>query len=62
MKFRIDGLGDDSAYVEVEQKENWLEIGVGYPSSQKRAFVSGMNRRQALALAGMLKALATTLG
>ena len=61
MKFRIDDLGEGKTYIEIEEKENWLELGAGYPTSARRAFVTGINRRQALALADVLRAMAESL-
>lgn len=63
MEFRIDGLGGDNAYIEAKRWSNHLEIGAGrQPDQQQRAFVTTMNRQQALALADMLRGLAKTLG
>lgn len=63
MKFRMDNLGEQDGFMEVEHKpgENWLELGAGYASSHRRASVMHLNRRQALALAAALKGLAASL-
>ena len=61
MKFRIDGLGEHNTYIELESKGAWIEFGAGYPDSARRAFVTGIGRTNALALAKALEAIARSL-
>ena len=61
MNFRMDDLGDSNAYLEVKKVETWLELGVGYSDSARRAFVTCLNRRQVLALTAALEAFAATM-
>ena len=37
MKVRIDGIGENDAYIEVEATEGGLELGVGYEYSERRS-------------------------
>ena len=61
MMFRMDNLGDSNAFLEVEKKEGWLEISTGYPNSARRTSVTGINRKESLALAAALQGLAARL-
>ena len=61
MKFRMEDLGDSKTYLEVEKMEGWLQISAGYPDSSRRTSITGLNHREALALAGVLQAFAATL-
>ena len=61
MQFKIDGLGDNNAYLELKHVETWLELGAGHPESHRRAVVLGMNRKQALAIAAALKSFAAMM-
>ena len=61
MKFRIDNLGEGSAYVDIETKEGWIEFAVGYANSARRAIVTGISSNQAFHLAQGLRILAEHL-
>ena len=59
MQIKIDGLDSDSAYIELKKTEdNRIELGVGYPESQKRAFVVQLDCKEAADIARALTAIA----
>ena len=67
MKFRIDHIGGpkapDYAYIELNTEEGWIRFRAGYGDSKAGAAINtGINRSNALALAGALKTLAENLG
>ena len=61
MNFKIDKLGEPPSYIEVKEKDNWIYLTLSRQGAQKRRIGTGMKPHQALALAGMLKALAESL-
>ena len=57
MRFRIDGLGENDAFVEIESTTNGLRLGVGYTDSERRALVTDVTPDQLSALAKALEAV-----
>ena len=57
MRFRIDGLGENDAFVEVEATTKGLQLGVGYTDAMRRALVTDVTRDQLSALAKALEAV-----
>ena len=57
MRFRIDGLGENDAFVEVEATTSGLRLGVGYTDAMRRALVTDVTRDQLSALAKALEAV-----
>ena len=57
MRFRIDELGENDAFVEVEATPNGLRLGVGYTDSERRALVTDVTPDQLAALAKALEAV-----
>ena len=59
MQIKIDGLGSDSAYIELKKTEdNRIELGAGYPESQHRAFVVQLDCKEAADIARALTTIA----
>ena len=61
MHIRLDKLGDNNSYIELTQRGTWVEFGAGFPESARRAYVTGLAREDALALAFALRAMAESL-
>ncbi len=57
MRFRIDGLGENDAFVEVEATTKGLQLGVGYTDAMRRALVTDVTPDQLSALAKALEAV-----
>lgn len=57
MRFRIDGLGENDAFVEVEATTKGLQLGVGYTDAFRRALVTDVTPDQLSALAKALEAV-----
>ena len=57
MRFRINGLGENDAFVEVEATTKGLRLGVGYTDAARRALVTDVTPDQLSALAKALEAV-----
>ncbi len=57
MRFRIDGLGENDAFVEVKATTKGLQLGVGYTDAMRRALVTDVTPDQLSALAKALEAV-----
>ena len=51
VKIRIDGIGKNDAYIEVEATKYGLELGVGYEDSERRSLVTDISRDELTAVA-----------
>ena len=50
VKVRIDGIGENDAYIEVEATRYGLELGVGYEDSDRRSLVTRISRDELAAV------------
>ena len=57
VKFRIDGIGENDAYIEVEATRYGLELGVGYEDSERRSLVTDISRNELAAVAKACEAV-----
>ena len=57
MKVRIDGIGENDAYIEVEATKYGLELGVGYEDSERRSLVTDITRDELKAVAKAFEAV-----
>ena len=57
VKVRIDGIGENDAYIEVEATEGGLEFGVGYEDSERRSLVTEITRDELTAVAKAFEAV-----
>ena len=57
LRFRIESLGENDAFVEVEATTNGLRLGVGYADAGRRALVTDVSPEQLAALSKALEAV-----
>ena len=57
MKFRIDGIGENDAFIEIEATKYGLELGVGYEDSERRSLVTDISRDELAAVARACEAV-----
>lgn len=57
VKVRIDGIGENDAYIEVEATRYGLELGVGYEDSERRSLVTSITRDELTAVAKAFEAV-----
>ena len=58
VKVRIDGIGENDAYIEVEATKYGLELGVGYEDSERRSLVTHITRDELKAVPKAFEAVA----
>ena len=57
VKFRVDGIGENDAFIEVEATKYGLELGVGYEDSERRSLVTRISRDELTAVAKAFEAV-----